>query len=76
MQGLEAVLFHPLFALVCSGCLFLAQLYFVSKIDPIKKSVDRVDSDNKKQWDAIGAIEKQLNILQGQHDAMCGKRKR
>lgn len=76
MQGLEAVLFHPLFALVCSGCLFLAQLYFVSKIDPIKKSVERVDHENQKQWDAIGAVEKQLNILQGQHDAeICSRRR-
>ncbi len=76
MQGLETVLYHPLFALVCSGCLFFAQLYFVAKIDPMKKSIERVDADNKNQWESIGAVEKQLNILQGSHDAMCGRKKR
>ena len=75
MQEMETVIRHPLFQFVFSGCVVLLQLYFVSLLKPIKKTLERLDVSINKIWDALGDVEKQLNILQGEHDAMCAKRR-
>lgn len=74
MQEMETVIRHPLFQFIFSGCVVLIQLYFVSLLKPIKKTLDRLDVSIDKIWDAVGDVEKQLNQLQGQHDIMCGSK--
>lgn len=69
MQEMETVIRHPLFQFIFSGCVVLIQLYFVSLLKPIKKTLDRLDISINKIWDAVGDVEKQLNTLQGEHNA-------
>ena len=77
MQEMETVIRHPLFQFIFSGCVVLIQLYFVSLLKPIKKTLDRLDVSINKIWDTIGEVEKQVNILQGEHDASaCSKSRR
>ncbi len=65
---METVTSNYLFQFVVSGIVVLLHLYFISVINPIKKSIERIETEKDKQWDAIGAIEKQLNTLQGEHN--------
>ena len=74
MQEMETVLRHPLFQFVFSGCLVLLQLYIVSIIKPIKKSIDRIEKTDEKQWETIEKVQKQLDTLQGEHNVEACKR--
>lgn len=75
MQGLEELIGGDLFKYIIYGVIIITQLYIANKVDPIKKSIDRIDKNDEKQWTAIDEIRKQLDTLQGEHNSeACRKR--
>lgn len=75
MSEMEIVLQSALFKFVLSGCVVLAQLYLLALIKPIKKSIERIQTEDSKQWDAIGSLEERLCTLQGEHNERKGRHK-
>lgn len=68
MQGLEELISGDLFKYIIYGVIIITQLYIANKVDPIKKSIERIDKNDEKQWQAIDDIRTQLNTLQGEHN--------
>jgi tetrahydromethanopterin S-methyltransferase subunit B len=68
VQGLEELISGDLFKYIIYGVIIITQLYIANKVDPIKKSIERIDKNDEKQWQAIDDIRTQLNTLQGEHN--------
>lgn len=68
MQGLEEFISGDLFKYFFYGVLIIIQLYIANKIDPIKRSIERLEKDAEKQWEVIDDIRESLNRLQGEHN--------
>jgi len=76
MQGLEEYISRNIWQFVGFGVVIIAQLYIANKINPIKKTVGKIESSEEKQWMIIDDMREQLNKLQGAHDAInCGRKK-
>lgn len=77
MQGLEELISGDVFKYIIYGIIIIAQLYIANKIDPIKKSLERMEKDSEKQWTAIDELRESHNLLQGEHNMKaCGWKKK
>lgn len=48
MQGLEEYISHNIWQFIFFGIVIIAQLYIANKINPIKKTVDRIEKGEEK----------------------------
>lgn len=76
MQGMEEFIVSNIYQFIFSLLVVISQLYIANKINPIKKSVERLEKSDDKQWERIDTIKESLNTLQGEHNSNACKGKR
>ena len=69
MRVLEEIANSDLGKYVIGGCLLLAQLYILNKINPLKKDIDSL-------WERIRRGEQEIKEIHGKLDTLCGEHKR
>jgi hypothetical protein len=73
MQGLESYIMGNVWQFIGFGIIIIANLYIANKVNPIKKTVEKLEASDLRKWDVIEAVKKQLDILQGEHNVNACK---